>query len=140
MNTEKLGKLIKMLSSPNDGEVVAAARAITRALAADGADIHELAKRVEGGGRLSKAEMQKIYDTAYQRGKDAAAADTGFRAADVPAFYEMACEIQEKGNGHLSEKEQGFVDDMVRWCARREPSDKQAKWLHSIYCRIGRRR
>jgi hypothetical protein len=25
-------------------------------------------------------------------------------------------------------------------CLRREPSEKQAKWLHAIYCRIGRRR
>jgi hypothetical protein len=52
----------------------------------------------------------------------------------------MACEITAKENGRLSEKERDFVEDMVRWCARREPSEKQGKWLHSIYCRIGRRR
>jgi hypothetical protein len=52
----------------------------------------------------------------------------------------MAQEIEHKANGRLSEKEQEFVADMVRWCARREPSEKQAKWLHDIYCRIGRRR
>ena len=28
-------------------------------------------------------------------------------------------------------KNSDFVDDMVRWCARREPSEKQAKWLHA---------
>jgi hypothetical protein len=33
MNGEKMGKLIKMLSSTNEGEVVAAARAILRTLA-----------------------------------------------------------------------------------------------------------
>jgi hypothetical protein len=139
MNTEKIGKLIKMLSSSNDGEVVAAARAILRTLAQEGTDIHELAARVDGG-KLSKADMQRIYDQAYRDGKDAAAADVGFRSVDPPSFYEMACEIQHKGDGHLSEKEQGFVADMVRWCAHREPSEKQAKWLHAIYCKIGRRR
>jgi hypothetical protein len=30
--------------------------------------------------------------------------------------------------------------DVGLWCARREPSEKQAKWLHDIYYRIGRRR
>ena len=139
MNTEKIGKLIKMLSSSNDGEVVAAARALTRTLAQEGADIHELAARVEGR-KLSQAEMQRIYDQAYRDGKDAAAADVGFTAVDLPSFYKMACEIQHEGDGRLSEREQGFVDDMVRWCARREPSEKQAKWLHAIYCKIGRRR
>ena len=59
MNTEKIGKLIKMLSSSNDGEVVAAARAILRTLAQEGTDIHELAERVEGR-KLSQAEMQRI--------------------------------------------------------------------------------
>jgi len=52
----------------------------------------------------------------------------------------MAKEIEYKDNGHLNAKEREFVGDMVRWCARREPSEKQAKWLHAIYCRIERRR
>jgi hypothetical protein len=136
---DKLGKLLKLLSSPRDGEVVAAARAILRTLEGAGADIHELAERVEGR-KLSQAEMQRIYDKAYRDGKDAAAADAGFSSVDPPSFYEMAQEIEHKADGRLSEKEQEFVADMVRWCAWREPSEKQAKWLHAIYYRIGRRR
>jgi hypothetical protein len=139
VNVEKIQKLLRLLSSSNDGEVVAAARAIMRTLAQEGADIHELAARVEGR-KLSQAEMQRIYDQAYRAGKDAAATDVGFSSVDPPSFYEMACEIQNKDDDRLSEKEQGFVDDMVRWCAHREPSEKQAKWLHAIYCKIGRRR
>jgi hypothetical protein len=138
MNEEKLSKLIRMLSSPNDGEVVAAVRAILRTLRAEGTDIHELAERVEGR-KLSQAEMKIIYDKAFQDGKSAAAAASGFSLVDVPTFYSMACEIQAKANDRLSPKEQGFIEDMVRWCARREPSGKQAKWLHALYCKIGRR-
>jgi hypothetical protein len=130
---DKLGKLLKLLSSPRDGEVVAAARAILRTLAGAGADIHELAERIE------EAEMQRIYDAAYADGKNAAAADAGFSSVDPPSFYEMAQEIEHNADGRLSEKEQKFVADMVRWCARREPSEKQAKWLHAIYVRLGRR-
>jgi hypothetical protein len=144
VNAEKIGKLIKMLSSSSDGEIVAAARALMRTLAQEGADIHDLAARVEGG-KLSKADMQRIYDQAYRDGKEAATAsaaetNAGFHSVDLPTFHGMACEIQHKANGRLSEKEQGFVDDMVRWCAYREPSEKQAKWLHALYCKIGRHR
>jgi hypothetical protein len=142
MNADRIGKLIKMLSSPNDGEVVAAARAILRTLQAEGTDIHELAARIEGR-KLSEAEMQIVYDKAFQDGKSAATAATGsasgFSPVEVPTFYSMACEIQAKANDRLSPKEQDFIEDMVRWCAHREPSEKQAKWLHSIYYKIGRR-
>jgi hypothetical protein len=138
MNEGKISKLIRMLSSPNDGEVVAAARALMRTLEAEGADIHELAERVEGR-KLSRAEMKIIYDRAFQDGKNAAVAANGFSPVGVPTFYSMACEIQAKANGRLSPKEQDFIADMVRWCARREPSEKQAKWLHALYCKIGRR-
>jgi hypothetical protein len=137
-NIEKIQKLIRMLSSPNDGEVVAAARAILRTLEAEGADIHELAARVEGRG-LSQAEMKRIYDEAFRRGKDAATVEADFHNTEGPSFHEMALAIQREANGRLTPKEEDFVNDMVRWCARREPSEKQGKWLHAIYCRIGRR-
>jgi hypothetical protein len=137
MNAEKIGKLIKMLSSTNEGEVVAAARAILRTLAQEGTDIHELAERIEGR-KLSQAEMQRIYDRAFADGRKSLAAAADFSNVGGPSFHAMACEIQHKANGRLSLKEKDFVDDMVRWCARREPSEKQAKWLHSIYCKIGR--
>jgi hypothetical protein len=139
MNGEKMGKLIKMLSSTNEGEVVAAARAILRTLAQEGTDIHELAERVEGR-KLSQAEMQRIYDKAFADGRKSAAATADFSNVGGPSFHAMACEIQHKANGRLAPKESDFLDDMVRWCARCEPSEKQAKWLHAIYCKIGRRR
>ena len=138
MNIEKIQKLIRLLSSSNDGEALAAVHALQRVLQEEGTDIHELAARIEG---LSQVEMKKLYDAGFQEGKNAAAAATTADFSNVgPSFYEMACEIKHKGDGRLSPKEINFVDDMVRWCARREPTEKQAKWLHAIYCKIGRRR
>jgi hypothetical protein len=136
MNVEKVQKLIRLLSSPNDGEALAAVHALQRVLREEGSDIHELATRIEG---LSQAEMKKLYDAGFKEGKNAAAAASPDFSNVGPSFYSMACEIKHKGDGRLTPKEAGFVDDMVRWCARREPSEKQAKWLHAIYCRIGRR-
>ena len=52
--TGKLGKMIRMLASDCDGDVIAAARAIKRTLRSEGLDIHALAKGIEepnGGAR-----------------------------------------------------------------------------------------
>jgi hypothetical protein len=135
MNVEKIQKLIRLLSSPNDGEALAAVHALQRVLREEGTDIHELAARIEG---LTQAKMQKLYDAGFKEGKNSAAAATGFSDVGRPSFYAMACEIKHKGEGRLTLKEANFVDDMTRWCTRREPTEKQAKWLHAIYCRIGR--
>ena len=138
---QKLEKLLKLLTSDKDGEVIAAARAIKRTLDGAGTDIHELAARIKGG-KLSESEMQRIYDAAYRDGKDAAAVDKGLftDTDDRPTWHTMACYCASHDDGRLSEKERGFIDDMVRWCARREPSEKQGKWLHVLYVRLGRRR
>jgi hypothetical protein len=140
MNTEKIGKLIKMLSSPNDGEVVAAARAILRTLAQEGTDIHELATRVEGG-KLSKANMQRIYDAAFADGRRAAENNKPTEFHDVePNWHEIAVNCRDHDDGRLTPREREFVNDMVRWTVHRKPSEKQGKWLHLIYVRLGRRR
>ena len=116
MNVEKIKKLIRLLSSPNDSEALAAVHALQRVLREDGTDIHELAARIEG---LSQAEMKRLYDAGFQEGKNAAAAATPMDFSHVgPSFYEMACEIKHKGEGRLSQREADFVDDMTRWCAR----------------------
>ena len=134
MNTDKIGKLIRMLSSSNDGEVINAARAILRTLAQEGTDIHELAARVEGG-KLSKAEMQKIYDEAFRRGEDSAASNAGFHNVEPSTLYEVACDIKDRCFDRLEEKEQGLITTIVRWYANKEPSEKQASWLRDIYRR-----
>jgi hypothetical protein len=136
---ERLEKLIKLLTSDKDGEVVAAARAIHRTLEGAGTDIHEFAARIRGG-KLSDAEMHKSYESRVRDGKDAAATDKGFSNVEGPSYYEMAKHCVEHDNGRLSAKERGFVEDMQRWCARREPSEKQGRWLHALYVRVRRRR
>ena len=79
---EKLEKLLRMLSSPREAEVVAAAQAIMRTLKGVGADIHELAACVKGG-KLSETDMQRIYDAAFADGRRAAERDKPATARDV---------------------------------------------------------
>ena len=140
---EKLEKLLRMLSSPREGEVVAAVQAIMRTLKGAGADIHELAACVKGG-KLSETDMQRIYDAAFADGRRAAERDKPAAARDMwrdvePNWQEIATECRDRGDGRLTQREHEFVNDMVRWTVYRKPSEKQAKWLHSIYVRLGRR-
>lgn len=46
----KIAKVLPLLASPHDGEVLGAARAIVRALAADGLDLHALAAALGPAG------------------------------------------------------------------------------------------
>jgi hypothetical protein len=110
--SDKLAKLVRLLSSDKDGEVLAAAAAIRRTLAAEGSDIHALAD----------ALCRRPPPPPAPREDD---------------WHSMACECQAHSE-RLSEREQGFVDDMVEWTAFREPTEKQQAWLLSIYRKVRR--
>ena len=134
--------LVLALGSEQNNEALAARTALKNTLAAEGLDIHEFAARFRKN-KIPEAEMKRIYDAGYdagvQEGKDTAATAAGFRSTEGPTHYEMALFCEER-SGHLSGKEQGFISDMVRWCAHREPTEKQAKWLHVLWVRLGRQR
>ena len=88
--------------------------------------------------------MQRIYEAAFADGRRAAERDKPAAARDVwhdvePNWQEIATECRDRGDGRLTSREHEFVNDMVRWTVYRKPSEKQAKWLHSIYVRLGRR-
>ena len=141
--SNRLASFIRLLSSDKDGEVVAAAHAIKRTLKAAGADIHALAERVEkpNGGGLSDAEMKKLYDAGYNAGqRDAEHKHSGpadFHNIDgTPNWHEMALYCQQRGS-LLRGQEQTFINDMASRTVWREPTEKQAKWLKSIFYRLG---
>jgi hypothetical protein len=138
---QKLGTFIRLLASEQDGEALAAARAIVRTLKATGADIHTLAERVENanGGKLNEAEMNKLYRAGYEAGMRAVEnRSTGdFHNVDgTPNWHEIARFCQQNNN-RLRENERQFVNDMASRSVWREPTEKQAKWLKSIFYRLG---
>ena len=140
---QKLGTFIRMLASERDGEVVAAARAIVRTLKAAGADIHVLAERVEtaNGSKLTDGEMRKLYDAGYDAGVRAAEAKQhgphDFRNVDgTPAWHEIARFCQQSRD-RLREKEREFINDITSRTVWREPTERQSKWLRSIFYRLG---
>jgi hypothetical protein len=99
----KLAKLLRMLSSNREPEVLAAAQALCRTLQSAGADIHALATIVEHGGELNQAEMKKLYDAGYHEGlrvaEDKHHGSEDFRNIDgLPSWHEMALWCQHRGD------------------------------------------
>jgi hypothetical protein len=58
---------------------------------------------------------------------------------DGPPWHAIACECAALLDQMRDQQEKDFVADMVRWitCGS-EPTEKQAKWLRSIYVRVRR--
>ena len=60
---------VRRLSSPNDGELVAATYALERILKSVGRDVHALATVENPNGKgVPDEQMQKVWDAAYARG------------------------------------------------------------------------
>jgi hypothetical protein len=142
----KLATIIRLLGSDKDGEVVAAARALGRTLNAVGADIHALAEQIEkpNGTGLSEDDMKRLYDAGFVDGRraaeNAAHGPGDFHNTDgTPGWHETAVWCQQH-SARLREKEKEFVDDMAARTVWREPSERQGKWLLSIYYRLGGKR
>jgi hypothetical protein len=118
----KLAKLIPLLSSDNDGEALATVRAIGRTLEAGGADFHALAKSV------AEPKMPIVYRSEAKP----AAARRPTTLLEIPGW----CRTHH--GGRLSPSEERFIADMLgRLSLRCRASEKQEKWLRSIYYRLG---
>src|SRR5262245_27714361 len=110
-----LGKLVRLLSSDQDHEVLGAARAIQRVLASAGADFHALAGLIEV--------------TAHNRtyGHQDTAPGQDWRVRAMVRFCADHPEL-------LSPKEYNFITTLAR--RRGKPSERQLEWLCAIYARV----
>jgi hypothetical protein len=140
-----LANFIRLLSSDQGGEVVAAARAMIRTLQSIGADIHDVADRIEhsGNGALIEAEMQELYDAGIKEGirrveqKMRAHATHGPPSSpQFPAPATMALYCYQHMD-RLNEWETEFVTNMMSWTRRRPLSMKQQDKLEQMYIKLG---
>jgi hypothetical protein len=112
--TERLRKLLLMLSSDRDGEVVAAARSIGRALRGNGSDWHDLASRL-----LVPVKVQARRDARHDRGN----------------WHEMR-DYCIKHDVLLRSREHEFITSLGEW--RGDLTEKQYDWLVAICERLRR--
>jgi hypothetical protein len=108
----KIARLVPLLGSNRDGEIIATVHAIGRSLKSAGRDWHDLAAAIETNttSRLSAAAAHRDW-----RGDLKFCAQTFDR---------------------LNERERDFVASLVSSTAWREPTEKQLKWLGDIAARL----
>ena len=140
----KLANLIRRLSSDQDGEVVATARALNRTLQSIGADIHDIADRIEhsGNGALVEAELKEVYDAGIKEGvrrekahNQASGVPQG-AAVQFPSARDMAMHCYRNLAELRSEWEQEFITNMASWTRTRPLSSKQQAHLEKIYIKL----
>ena len=124
--TTKLAKLVPLLGSDRDGEVLAAARAIGRTLAASGADFHDLVLAI-GGERDEPPKRQRWEWSPPPPPKP-------------PSPDESAWWVQTRGAELLARDlgghERRFVQQMMFNAAKKKIgfswSPKQASWFRDL--------
>ncbi len=113
----KVASLVRLLGSDQDGEALAACRALSRILAANGSDLHSLAAEIEA--------------------QPYAVSSTSAPPASRKPWATVARWVHDHSDDRLSAREREFVADLTTYLRRgREPSEKQAEWLQKIYGRL----
>ena len=143
---KELAKLIRVLSSDKDGEVVAAWHGVIRKLKSIGADLHDLAERIEKpSGEISDADMEKIYKAGVDEGQRQerqarAVARSNGSSANFPSAQDMAMFCFTKRASLRNPWELEFIDNMAAWTRTIRPlSPKQQAHLEKIYIKLGGR-
>jgi hypothetical protein len=142
---DRLGTFIRLLTSSNSDAEVAAAYAIVRALQGAGADIHDPAESIgatsANGKKFTEADACEIYERGVAAGRPVAEQTQSATFHNVdddgPPCHAIAYECAAHDDRVRDKREKDFVADMVRWTTRGgQPTEKQAKWLHSIDVRV----
>jgi len=143
----KLANLIRRLSSNSDGEVVATAHALMRTLQSIGANIHDVADRIEhaGNGALAENEMQEIYNAGIKEGARLAIQKMQAQMArsspqrlmpQFPSAADMALYCYQNLN-RCNEWETEFASNMAVWTRRRPLTVKQQARLEELFIKLG---
>jgi hypothetical protein len=139
----RLGDIIRRLSSDSDGERIAVLDALDRVLGSVGCDFHDFAAHVEANGAgINEADMRKIFDAGYAQGvqdtENKLHGVNDFRSADGKPAWEAVALFLQREKARLDPKHHQFVDDMAsRTAWGREPTEKQHKYLHSLFFKLG---
>lgn len=115
-SAQKIGKLVRLLSTDRDGELLAAGRALQRVLADAGADFHYLASIVEAHW------IAPIVDLSEHK-----------RESKLQPWQQQAAEPLNYPEILLGDRELNFLQNMSR--ARYAPTKLQEKWLGDIAAR-----
>ena len=115
----RAARLLRMLASPADGEVLNAARSLDRTLRGAGQDINDLADEIETGGQVVITEV-------VWRDR---------RTPDQQDAWRQTVQSCARRLSELTEREAKFVREMADhpWWT---PSQSQTNWMAKIHDRL----
>jgi hypothetical protein len=141
---KKVADLVRRLASPHDGEVIATVRALRRVLEANGLDLHAVADPLVAvnGKHIPEEEMRRLYDAGFAAGVQAAEnrqhGTDDFRGTDGKPTWEAVALFLQRNKDRLDLKHHEFIDDMAaRTAWGHEPTERQHKYLHSLFYKLG---
>jgi hypothetical protein len=149
---KRIGTLFRMLSSDFEGEVLGAVAAMKRLFKAERLSFHDIATVIESCNgeieerKYSDADAEIIFNRGVEKGRveEARKKEQTFPAdfydVDGHPRWNAIAMFCQKNYQRLGPKEQEFVDDMAGSTMWRAPSERQARWLLSIFIKLGGRR
>jgi hypothetical protein len=149
---KRIATLLRLLASNFEGEVLGAVAAMKRLFAAEGLTFHDIATVIESCDgeieerKYSDADAEIIFARGVEKGRKEEArkpeqiVPADYCDADGQPRWDAIALFCERNYARLRPSEAQFVDDMVANTMWRHPSEKQAKWLLTIFLRLGGRR
>jgi len=149
---KRIGRLFRMLGSTFEGERRNSVAAMKKLLTDEGLSFNDIATVIEScNGQIderkySDADAEIIFARGVEKGRIEEARkkeqivpsdyydDDGHPRWDAIAMFCL------RNNLRLRPNEQKFVDEMAANTVWREPTERQAKWLLSIFIKLGGRR
>jgi hypothetical protein len=143
----KLGDLVRRLSSDSDGEIIATVYAMRRTLGSAGADFHGLAEHIEtaNGKHVSEEQIRRAawadaYAQAVQDLENRQHGVDDFVGTDGKPTWEAVALFLQRNKHRLDPRHHEFIDDMAaRTAWGHEPTERQHKYLHSLFFKLGGR-
>jgi hypothetical protein len=148
---KRFAKLFRLLASNFDGEVLSVVRRMKQQLAAEGLSFNDIAIVIENANgeieerKYSDADAEIIFARGMEKGREEEArkkeqiVPADYYDADGGPRWDAIALFCQKNHDRLRPSERQFVDDMVGSTMWRQPSEKQSKWLLTIFLRLGGR-
>ena len=143
-----ISKIFRRLASDFEGEQLNAVAAMKRLFASEGLSFSDIATVIENAsGEIEELKFSEgDMDIAFKKGMEKGRVEEARKQQAPPEFYDdcgrprwnaiaLFCQQQQR----LRPNEKEFVDDMAAQTMWREPTEKQAKWILSIFIRLGGR-
>ena len=112
---------------------------------ADGRDLHatcRLASRSRTGSTSPRRKLQRVYDAGYAAGVQATEnrqhGVDDFLGTDGKPTWEAVALFLQRNKHRLAPRHHEFIDDMAaRTAWGHEPTERQHKYLHSLFFKLG---